>query len=142
MKKAIRIILCIFVASLFTLSCNKSDINAIAITGTWEHTKTETYKNGTLVNVTYPSSGRTRILYSFFSDGSFERGEEGTAYYEGGRWLVDGDKLILTYMRGPAETYTIEKTGLLKLVLRFDEVVDGDHYVDYLTLEHVNVPSE
>ena len=135
MKKAIRFI--VMVLAVFSLAaCSKTTMNSIAISGSWEHTKTETFVDGSFAGTWYPTTDGYRVFYNFASDGTFVstkqalNGSAGTT--ENGTWLVDGNKLILHYFDG-SDLYNIEHAGLLELTLKYVYNQNGHNYIDYLT---------
>ncbi|MCR4844761.1 MAG: hypothetical protein K5843_07220 [Bacteroidales bacterium] len=138
MKKAIRLM--ILVLAVFSLSaCSKTTMNSIAITGNWEHYKTEKYIDGVAAGSWYPTTDGYRIFYNFNSEGLFVQTKESisnpaAASTEEGTWLVDGDLLLLTYIDG-TDRYYIEHAGLLELTLKYVYRDGGHNCVDYLTLK-------
>lgn len=138
MKKTIRLV--VLVLGMFLLAgCTKTALNTIAITGNWEHYKTETTLDGVLQQPWYPYVDGTRILYHFDADGSYVRTDEVItnpllSTNVKGTWLVDGNKMILTHSAG-SQVYRIEKAGLLELILveNYDHL--GHHYTDVLTFK-------
>lgn len=139
MKKTIRAILCILAVSLTALSCNKTTLNSIAISGTWEHIKTVTSENGQVVETWYPATSGMSIVYEFDNDGKLLLTEASATGVDvkSGSWLVDGNNLILTFTRG-SQMFHIDKAGLLELILSETYTQNGHNYVDVITLKHLN----
>lgn len=138
MKKAIRLMALVLGILLFA-GCSKTTMNIIFITGNWEHTKTETVKDGVHLDPYYPASHGMRIYFTFDDNGYFSRTETSTAFVgaektETGTWIVDGDLLFLNYIDG-TEKYYIEKRGLLESILSQTYYKDGHEYIDYITLK-------
>ena len=139
MKRAIRILLCVLAASLFAMSCSKTTLNSIAISGKWTLLKTVTTENGAEVETWYPATSGMTVDFLFESGGyhlKTETSVTGITHSEGS-WLVDNNELIVTYSKG-SYRYYIEKAGLLELILRETYTEHGHTYVDILTLKHLS----
>ena len=135
MTKAIRTLL-VGLSLLFAAACTKTDLNTIAIKGEWEVQKIETVENGEVIYVYYPRTEEGPNFYDFKDDGVFFFTVEynnGGHTQSSGRWLVDGDSLILS-IGNKREVYHIEHAGLLELKISIPYTENGHTLVDYLTL--------
>ena len=135
MTKAIRTLL-VGLSLLFAAACTKTDLNTIAIKGEWEVQKIETVENGEVIYVYYPGTEEGPNFYDFKDDGVFfftVEYNKGGHTQSSGRWLVDGDSLILS-IGNKREVYHIEHAGLLELKISIPYTENGHTLIDYLTL--------
>ncbi|MBO4635373.1 MAG: hypothetical protein J5669_08390 [Bacteroidales bacterium] len=139
MKRAIKILVLLVASCLLFASCNnKTAINSIAISDTsWKLLKTVTSENGVEVNTWYPSTQGLTVTYEFDSDGEVMRNERGTTglgTHMRGTWVIDDNKLIVSFTTG-YHTYNIEKAGILELILSETYAQNGHTFVDVLTFQ-------
>lgn len=136
MTKAIRALV-LGLSLLFAAGCTKTDLNTIAIKGEWEVQKIETIENGQIIDVYYPRTEEGPNFYNFEDDGVFFftiEYNKGGHTRSSGRWLVDGDTLILS-IGNKRDVYHIEHAGLLELKISIAYMEGGHALVDYLTLK-------
>ena len=138
MKKAIRAIVLLAALSFFAVSCTKSTMNTIAITGYWELIRTVVTEDGRVIKDVGPAQDNMLTFYRFVRNGVVTRekraiGGESTV---SGRWYVEGNTLLMTLLGEESKSYHIEKAGLLKLILTLTEYRDGKEYITTLTLSN------
>jgi hypothetical protein len=136
MTKAIRTLL-VGLSLLLAAACTKTDLNTIAIKGEWEVQKIETVENGKIIDTYYPRTEEGPNFYNFEDNGVFFftiEYNKGGHTQSSGRWLVDGDTLILS-IGNNRDVYHIEHAGLLELRLSIPYTEGGRTLVDYLTLK-------
>jgi len=137
MKKAIRAIVIILVASLCAVSCKKF-LQTVAIAGEWQVVRiVETVDGKDPLDT--PELNNYDIFYKFETNGYFIKTRQsrlGLSSHEDGTWFVDGDTLLLRFVDG-TETYHLERTSLLELVFSYSEILDGHKYTYTYTLKHI-----
>ncbi|MBR4842994.1 MAG: hypothetical protein IK006_07875 [Bacteroidaceae bacterium] len=135
MKRTIRALLLIMTVSLFTVSCSETTRNTIAVSGKWQLTRTVLTENGEVVYDKYAVQEDRSIFYEFNSNNELVQTiitSKGTDIHLG-RWLVDEDILVLSFAED-SQTFHIEKTSLLEMVLSESYTENGKNYVYTITL--------
>lgn len=136
MKKAIRAIVIILVASLCAVSCKKF-LQTVAIAGDWQVIRiVETVDGKDPLDT--GELNRYDIFYSFSTNGNFTKTKQSNISHshEDGTWFVDGDTLILRSVEG-TKTYHLDRTSLLELVFSYSEMKGIHKYTYTYTLKHI-----
>lgn len=136
MKKAIRAIVLILVASLCTLSCKKF-LQTVAIAGEWQVVRVVETIDGANPHDTGEIDNMD-IFYNFQTNGTFVKTKQNLhgATDEHGTWFVDGDTLVLRFVDGN-ETYHLDRTSLLELVFSYSYMEEAHKYTVTYTLRQI-----
>ena len=146
MKKAIRSLILFLAVTLLAVSCNKTAINSIVITGEWElvHTKIYDTKNfANPIKTTRPGETGRAVYYNFIKDGQLEIREiEKLSGIEvsviRGTWTIDGSVLILRYVAVPYE-YRIDTANLTDLIIYRDYDSEGKTVRETMTFSKFKI---
>ena len=136
MKKAIRAIVLILVASLCTLSCKKF-LQTVAIAGEWQVVRVVETIDGANPHDTGEIANMD-IFYNFQTNGNFVKTKQSRygSTDEYGSWFVDGDTLVLRFVDG-SETYHLDRTSLLELVFSYSHMEGAHKYTVTYTLRQI-----